>query len=423
MRDARSRILHTEPYYKYGEKDVTPDEVRSAALGICEVRSLDDLKVLAYARYTGALETEALSDRLTGNARLSDLIRGLLSTLNPIDQELMLKSVGGHYSGYSGIFRGRTGAEGWTVALLTLIHECDPDRLRELLDANDPGFLLLRWALNAVWDSAGIEIAVRAWAVRNDALYLAAAALLVWRSAESTINTGSGLVPLADIDHVPRIVICRSIIARLAAWRIHAQWSEERSKRLSVVLETLSQFVAEDMQARPDVKRFAEGDRDGDDLHLIPFLLSLSLEPKVRNHVRGSAEETLKRVFGRVADIDPMTSSAYPHVAQWMLNPLASMAISLPMSAPLFESLIHELRWDEFAYAFAHSHYLVDRPRALVLCAIGAIVATVQNDSDLHAAVEQLSSALGSLPPTHSVLTPEVLEQLRDRFGLSIADG
>ena len=173
------------------------------------------------------------------------------------------------------------------------------------------------------------------------------------------------------------------------------------------------------MKNRPAVKAFVRSSRDRPDVELVAFALSLSLDKAARNAVLLSAQDTLTTLFDRIPQHNPYNSDVIHHVAQWMVNSLASIGVNLPMSAELFKDLESRLRYDEFAYAFSYAHYLVDRPRALVLASIGAIVGDVQSNDALLDETRSLIDRLNQLPQgAHDVFSQEFVAEVQQLYGV-----
>jgi hypothetical protein len=207
----------------------------------------------------------------------------------------------------------------------------------------------------------------------------------------------------------------------MAAWRRNAVWNEERSDRFASIVETLRESLNNDMKSRPAVKTFMASSLNGPDIDLVAFALSLNLDKRARDDVLLSGQNTLVALFDRITASDPYDADVIHHVAQWMVNSLATIGVNLPMSAELFNDLESRLRYDEFAYGFLHAHYLVDRPRALVLASIGAIVANGHSNEGLLEALRTVADRLRRLPEgAHDVFSQEFVAEVEGRYGVSL---
>ncbi len=121
----------------------------------------------------------------------------------------------------------------------------------------------------------------------------------------------------------------------------------------------------------------------------------------------------LGRAFQRVSTRVELDERKLMYVAGWMINPLANTALSIRLGPERFDEFLDNLAFDEYAYDFDHMLYLNDRVRAILLCAIGAIVAKVNSEESIGEMAREAVTLPRRLPAgSVTVLSAEALAQL-----------
>jgi hypothetical protein len=155
------------------------------------------------------------------------------------------------------------------------------------------------------------------------------------------------------------------------------------------------------------------------DEELVSFLLSLPLDPRIKQVAEVEGDDLLRRAFQRISKRVELEERQLMYVAGWMINPLANTALAIRLGPERFEEFLDNLAVDEYTHDFDHSLYLNDRVRAILLCAIGAIVAQINGEESIGELTSEAAALLRRLPPgSVTVFGDEALAQLVSDFGV-----
>ncbi len=369
------------PHFEYALTPPVPDdEARKAALAITDARSLQDLQVLAYARYYGAIEWHEAMDRVNDCARVAEVLRDYLRGLDSVDDDAMTQALSGNRAAYSARARGGSAAEGWAFAIFDLLHDARSSAWLQTLSIDDPARIAIRWCLQGEISGGDLDSVVWKCAAIGDALHIAAAGTLAEQSMDAELNGLGFMTQLAALPRIPRAAISGRVLSRLLQEHHLTHGLEEYARRARNLIQRLTFEASQWIQAPTDLKQAFKGSEKDD--RVLCLLLSLPLPGNVRKAGTDIAQNVLWRSFARIERFEDIRLQVMPYIGGWTLETLAQCAIEIDLQSSMFDQFVENLRCDEFSHDYSYELYLYDRIRAIVLVALGAIVASEGSSRD-----------------------------------------
>jgi hypothetical protein len=401
------------------KRPVRNDDVVAAASRIKAATNLIDLKVLAYAIYVGVMEPDEALHRLGEPHSVLGTLSSMLEALPGIDDERITEMLSHGAAGYHGPVFANSQEEGWAFALFDMLHDCGFAKWLDVFNSADPARIGIRWATQGNLAKAEADRLVRIWAAKGDALHIAAASFLVLASVDNELGGHGLMIDIAELARLPRAIIGGRVLSDLYARRRNSYQTGEFARRSEDLIERLKLDVSKWLEVPEDVRKFV---RSGtvNEQDLISFLLTLPLVERLRRVADTEADELLKRAFQRVQTRAQLKERQLMYVAGWMINPLAHAAVSIRMGVDFFRDLLDNLAFDEYAHDFDYALYLNDRPRAILLCAIGAIVSVVNSEPQLIVEARAAADALRKLPAGVGKFGVEFVAEFEANYGLQL---
>ena len=408
------------PRFRYSlERPVQDDEVFAAASGIESATTITDLKVLAYATHIGVMEPDAVLHRLGDPDLVVAAVQSMLEALPAIDSERIAQMLSHGAAGYSGPVAGNSQDEGWAFTLFDMLQECGFADWLDVFDSVDPARIGIRWAVQGTLTEVQTARVVQIWASKQDALHIAAAGFLVLASVDGELSGRGLMIGIADLARLPRAIIAGQVLSDLYTRRRNSYQTGEFAQRRENLIERLKDEVPKWIEAPQELRKFVHsGVRNEQDL--VSFLLTLPLDVRLRRTATTEADELLKRAFQRVETRAQLEERQLMYVTGWMLNPLAHAAVSIRLSAEFFHDLLDNLAFDEYARDIDYQLYLNDRSRAILLCAIGAIVSVVNSEPDVAAEARRATDVLWTMPAGVSKFGDDVVAEIKSKYGLEL---
>ncbi len=408
----RSAILAATPHFfvkgKPSPFDVPledlPREVRSAIGDLCwSARHPDDLRLLAYAHYAGALNEQELGRRVAGadedlSADVADICSLAASAISDAELDAAIQSV----------FLDRAepwepalnAAQGWAHTVLELIQSVRPTVLPLLLRSDPAGRAVLLWLL--AQGSLGMQAEIFASALMespNQRYWEAAAALLTDAARDHILQNGP----------VPAIPKSASTDAQLIAGGLllteifnfgrsqRRPFEPAAMARWEHFVEKLREAVAAAAVTAKDARQLLRS-QDKDDTTLLALILGSANAASY--HTLTDAGDALIREYFRplVTNEEKTQQEKLPYLGPLVTNDLVNIWIQIGADEGFFSRLAEELRCDEYAFEFTYSYYLTDRSRAMILAAIGAVAGLEMGNDPLRLAALALAESLRSLP-------------------------
>jgi hypothetical protein len=406
------------PRFRYPiEPPVRNDDVFAAASGIESATNLIDLKVLAYAIHVGAMEPDEALHRLGDPCLVLETMRSMLEALPAIESERMAETLSHGTAGYHGRVFGNNQEEGWALTLFDMLHDCRFAKRIDVFGSSDPARIGVRWAVQGILTEEEASCLVGIWAAKGDALHIAAAGFLVLASVDTELGGHGSMVNIAHLPRLPRAIIGGRVLGDLYTRRRNSYQTGEFARRREDLIDRLKIEVPKWVEVPEDIRKFVHsGVRNEQDL--VSFLLTLPLGERLRRVAGTEADELLKHAFQRVQTRAQLDERELMYVAGWMINPLAHAAVSIRMSVELFHDLLDNLAFDEYAHDFDYTLYLNDRPRAILLSAIGAIASVENSEPDLAAEARAAADVLRKLPAGVGRFGDDFVAELESRYGL-----
>ena len=421
MTTAGEIATNATPRFRYPvERLFTDENVIEAVSRINKASNLAELQTLAYAVHVGVLEPNQFSRRLGETDAVLRTIHMFLASLAAVDSARVAELLS-HSAGYGGRVFGNSQGEGWAFTLFDALHESNYPDWSELFVAEDPACIGIRWATQGTLDVADASRVVAMWAAIGDALHVAAAGFLVLESVDSEVAGHGSMIDITLLDPLPRAVIGGRVIADLLMRGRNLNQPAELARRRNELIARLSPAVDSWMQTPNDLRKFLRGARVRNEEQLVAFVLTLPLQPRLRQAAAVEGDALLRRAFQRVSTRAELEERQLMYIAGWMINPLAHTALSIRMRPELFADFLENLAFDEYAHDFDYELYLNDRVRAILLCAIGAVVAKLNGDLDVGRLACSAAELLRHLPAgAVSVFDDDGLAQLRDDYDITL---
>jgi hypothetical protein len=262
---------------------------------------------------------------------------------------------------------------------------------------------------------------VATWTTLVDALHVAAAGFLVLASIDSEIAGYGSMIDITALDPLPRAVISGRVVANLMMRNRNPNRLDEVALRLNDLIARLATAISSWIETPAYLRKFVHNAGVRNEEELVAFLLTLPLDPRVKREAEVEGDALLRRAFQRVTTRVELDERQLMYVAGWMINPLANTALSIRLRPERFEEFLDNLAFDEYAYDFDHSLYLNDRVRAILLCAIGAIVAKVNGEESIGEMAHEAVTLLRRLPVgSVTVFGKEALAQLETDYDITL---
>jgi hypothetical protein len=410
------------PGFKYPlERSVTDEDVIDAVSRIERTSGLAELKVLAYAIHLGVLEPGEFSRRLGENDAILKTMHSFIARLPAVDSDRVAELLSHGMAGYHGRVFGNNQDEGWAFTLFDALHESGYTDLLKLFVSEDPARIGIRWATQGSLNVALASRVVATWAEIGDALHVAAAGFLVLASVDSEISGYESMIDITLLAPLPRAIITGRVMGNLLMRSRNPNQSDESARRRNDLLARLTPAISSWMQTPADLRKFVYGASVRNEAELVAFLLTLPLQPRVKHIAAGEGDTLLKRAFQRVSTRVELEERQLMYVAGWMINPLANTALAIRMGPERFEEFLDNLAVDEYTHDFDYSLYLNDRVRAILLCAIGAVVAKINGEESVGKMARETAALLSVLPAgSVTVFGDEALAQLENDFDVTL---
>lgn len=410
------------PSFKYPlERPVTDEDVVDAVSRIERASDLAELKVLAYAVHLGVLEPGEFSRRLGETDAVLQTMHSFLARLLAIDSDRVAELLSHGMAGYQGRVFGNSQDEGWALTLFDALHESGYAHWLKLFVPEDPARIGIRWATQGSLSAADASRVVATWAAIGDALHVAAAGFLVLASIDSEIAGHGSVIDITVLAPLPRAVIGGRVIGNLLMRNRNPNQLDEFARRRNDLIARLTPAISSWMQTPADLRKFVHGAGVRNEEELVAFLLTLPLDPGVKRVAEGQGDALLRHAFQRVSTRVELEERQLMYVAGWMINPLANTALAIRIGPERFEEFLDNLAFDEYAHDFDYSLYLNDRVRAILLCAIGAIVAKVNTEETIGDMAHETAALLSRLPAgSVTVFGDEALAQLESDFDVTL---
>lgn len=415
------------PHFAYPlERPIADDEVAAVVENMGTASHVVDLKVLGYALHLGVVTPEAARAKLGAPERTVELIANELRRLPPIDVSRVTETLRTAATGHSGpVTRTNSQEEGWAFTVLDGLHECSFERIADVLNVeSDPAALGIRWTVQGLLSSHQTSEVVHMWAERGDALHVEAARFLVSCTVENEIAGMGQMVTIDALPRIPRAVISGRVLGDLLNRPLDPQRFADREKRRVDLIMRLAQDVPRWIELPADLRSFIGSANHSDD-DLIAFILSLPLSPRALREARTHAHQLLRRAFQRVTSRSQLRANLLPYITGWTLQPLARAAVSIGIGLEYYCELVNNLAFDEFARDTDFELYLNDRRRAIVLAAIGAIVARESpNSTQIGDEARAVAEVLASFPDEGvEVLAAGIIEELERDYAIHLPPG
>jgi hypothetical protein len=399
--------------------------VRSAIDGfVWHAGDPDGLRVIAYGLYVGALSEADATERLQGTDEdLAGEFAVAMDGVAPFsDQDLGELARAVLRDRADAEMRPRDASEGWVVTLLELVAATRPQLLEVLLARDDASHVVLRWLLQR-WSASDHWVRYADVVMHSDeAAWIAAAAFLsIAVRAHIERDETPPVVPgLTSSD--ARLIVSGILLTEIRDFGRRSQLQDEARERYEQFVATLRSDVAQALTTATAARKL-RGVADENDTTLVALILEVA--PRAAAPTFAAAGEGLLRGFFRplMASDRGTDTEALPYLGPLVINDLAHIWVSLGVDDGLFGHFREGLRCDEFAYAFTFGHYLTDRPRAVVLAAIGAVAGTAMQNEALLEAARALARDLHSLPAEGGpALDPATIESVRERTGVLLPE-
>jgi hypothetical protein len=410
------------PGFKYPlERSVTDEDVIDAVSRIVRTSDLAELKVLAYAVHLGVLEPREFSQRLGDTDAVLQTMQSFLAGLPAINSDRIVELLSHRMAGYQGRPFGNNQNEGWALTLFDALFEARFSDWTKLFVPEDPARIGIRWATQGILSSSDASRVVGTWTAIGDALHIAAAGFLVLASINSEVAGYGSMIDIAALPPIPRAIIAGRVVSDLLMRARNPNQLDDFARRLNDLVTRLTPALVSWMQTPADLRTFVHGAGMRNAEELIAFLLTLPLQPRVKREAIGEGDALLGRAFKRVSTRVELEERQLMYVAGWMINPLASTALSIPMGKERFEEYLGNLAFDEYAHDFDYPLYLNDRARAILLCAIGAIVAKVNNDEVIGEMAREVADLLNRLPAgATTVFSDDARGHIESEYGIAL---
>jgi hypothetical protein len=408
----RSTILAATPHFfvkgKPSPFDVPLEnlarEVRSAIGDLCWLaHHPDDLRLLAYAHYTGALNEEELASRLTGSDEdLSADVVEICSLAAPATSDSKIDAA------IQSLFWDRAEpwrsaenvAEGWAITVLELVDAIRPNVVPPVLRSDVSHRVVLPWLLAQRPHGAGVG---------------AFTSVLMESSNERDWQVAAALLTDAARDHVLRNELAPSvpksgtadaqlIVSGLLLTEIfnfgrarHRPLDPDAANRWEHLVEMTRDAVVA-ATATATAARTLLQSQGNDDTTLLALILGKATNASYR--VLTNVGDKLIRQYFRplVKTEESREQQKLPYLGPLIVNDLVNIWIQIGADEGFFSGLAEGLRCDEYAFEFNYGYYLTDRSRAMILAAIGAVAGAQMKNEHLREAALALADSLRSLP-------------------------
>jgi hypothetical protein len=382
----------------------------------------DNLRLIAYASYSGAFSDDEAAARMIGSdehladdvlsaiqrpyaapfAQLSDLIRSVI--IGHTDNQI----------------RAADAFEGWAISLLELVFVARPSVIHALLARDDDARLVLRWLLGR-WlkNDDYMKFAATLLQECDDVAATAAAAFLI-AASRSHVERGDTApqVPAADADR--RLETLGIVLTETFKLSGGKQFNEEQRTRWESLVASLRDDVAMNATTAKSTRRLRSrvGVNDTSLVALIGAAACGGAAAALSREGDGLLRRYFRPLTLRERDV---SANGLPYLAPLVIDDLSKIWVDLRADAGFFDDLRVGLRYGEFSFAFTYGHYLIDRPRAIILAAIAATAAQELADQALLDAALSLAASLHGLPPGVSPpFNQEAIHRLREQTGIDL---
>jgi hypothetical protein len=382
-----------------------PREVRSA---IGELRwsahHPDDLRILAYVNYVGALNEEELRSRLTASDEdlsgdAADICSAAAAAISDAEIAAAIQSL---FRDQSDPWRpARSPAEGWAITVLELINAVRPNVLPLVLRRDASRRIVLVWLLRK--GSLGENLRTTAVSVLMESSdqrdWDAAAAFLSDAARDHILrNEPAPSVPSSGSAHAQLIVsgLMLSEIFNFGRSRSRPL-DPEAANRWQQLVRTMQGAVAAATATASDARKLLQS-LGKEDTTLIPLILGSASSASYRT-LAEAGDSVIREYFRPVVKSEEQAErKRLPYLGPLIVNDLVNIWVQIGADEHFFSGLVDGLRCDEYAFEFTYSYYLTDRTRAMILAAIGAVAGVETKNEALRLAAINLSDNLRNLP-------------------------
>lgn len=390
----------------------TTEEVQAALTEVQRkgISDSDSARIAAFAWYSGVQSDSVLS--LFRNRGVARVIKDELSLLPKAAEKVAIPHNSfafRHFSEHNLSKVLGIPELGWVVAILSVATEADFDAVLDCLKTKRDHHRIVSYFLVAqpVLPPPKWQKTIQEFLSMGDELSREVIIELLTRWMEITVSQGGVervIAILADLEKNRTLgpVILGALLESSQRLRRGRSTQEvaDRATSLQDAIETAGKKLVIDRKAVSAILKQA-GIRD---LNVLATMSQWRQAPDIAqaaSKAMGSkAEEILDKRFGthlRMSEEQAALTSTFSGV--WSIEPLAQVLAHDGIDTGVFNSYFDGLATDQLSQMTRHRTFLEDRQRAILLVAVGALVANERGDQALLQAAQDAATKLRSQPP------------------------